>query len=228
MLVHVKNGEHLHGARMLIRVSESISKFPAHIVPILTSTVIECQKAGLKSASFSYAAMLLRPEYRDKLDVKYRRKFETLVRRRDLKSDGSVDQSTNVLLNSPNHYNVESSTPCPSCGSPLLETSLYCTECRSTIPYCVITGYHVVKNDFSICPGCHFPALYSEILKYVENCSTPICPMCNTNLSRDTIRRLVDSNQILSQWINSLNVDLCENATDENCVELNKQNGLKN
>ncbi|TNN10005.1 WD repeat-containing protein [Schistosoma japonicum] len=27
--VHVKNGEHLHGARMLIRVSESISKFPA-------------------------------------------------------------------------------------------------------------------------------------------------------------------------------------------------------
>ncbi|KAH8876686.1 WD repeat-containing protein 19 [Schistosoma japonicum] len=198
------------------------------IVPILTSTVIECQKAGLKSASFSYAAMLLRPEYRDKLDVKYRRKFETLVRRRDLKSEGSVDQSTNVLSNSPNHYNGESSTPCPSCGSPLLETSLYCTECRSTIPYCVITGYHVVKNDFSICPGCHFPALYSELLKYVENCSTPICPMCNTNLSRDTIRRSVDSNQFLSQWINSLNVDLCENATDENCVELNKQNGLKN
>ncbi|CAH8563217.1 unnamed protein product [Schistosoma haematobium] len=29
--VHVKNGEHLHGAKMLIRVSESISKFPAPI-----------------------------------------------------------------------------------------------------------------------------------------------------------------------------------------------------
>jgi hypothetical protein len=29
-------------------VAKNISKFPAHVVPILTSTVIECQRAGLK------------------------------------------------------------------------------------------------------------------------------------------------------------------------------------
>lgn len=50
------------------------------IVPILTSTVIECQKAGLKNSAFSYAAMLLRPEYRNQLDLKYKKKIESIVR----------------------------------------------------------------------------------------------------------------------------------------------------
>lgn len=50
------------------------------IVPILTSTVIECQKAGLKSSAFSYAAMLLRPEYKNNLDLKYKKKIESIVR----------------------------------------------------------------------------------------------------------------------------------------------------
>ena len=34
------------------------------MVPILTSTVIECHRAGLKKTSFEYASMLMRPEYR--------------------------------------------------------------------------------------------------------------------------------------------------------------------
>lgn len=42
----------------------SISRFPKHIVPILTSTIIECNRAGLKKTAFEYAAMLMRPEYR--------------------------------------------------------------------------------------------------------------------------------------------------------------------
>ena len=36
--LHVKRGDHLKGARMLLRVAQNISKFPSHIVPILTST----------------------------------------------------------------------------------------------------------------------------------------------------------------------------------------------
>ena len=46
--LHVKRGDHLKGARMLLRVAKNISKFPSHVVPILTSTVIECHRAGLK------------------------------------------------------------------------------------------------------------------------------------------------------------------------------------
>jgi len=50
------------------------------IVNILTSTVIECQRAGLKNSAFGFAAMLMRPEYRDKIDLKYKKKIEMIVR----------------------------------------------------------------------------------------------------------------------------------------------------
>lgn len=36
-------------------------------VAILTSTVIECHRADLKGAAFTYAAMLMRPEYKSKV-----------------------------------------------------------------------------------------------------------------------------------------------------------------
>lgn len=60
----VKVDDHLGAARMLARVASSISRFPLHVVPILTSTVIECQRSGLKATAFEYAAMLMRPEYK--------------------------------------------------------------------------------------------------------------------------------------------------------------------
>ena len=44
--MHVKDGDHKKGARILLRVAKNISKFPAHVVPILTSTVIECHRSG--------------------------------------------------------------------------------------------------------------------------------------------------------------------------------------
>lgn len=50
------------------------------VAPILTSTVIECHRSGLKNSSFSYAAMLMRPEYRQKIDLKYKKKIEQIVR----------------------------------------------------------------------------------------------------------------------------------------------------
>ena len=58
-----KMGDHLAGARMLVRVAKHISRFPMHIVPIITSTVIECHRAGLRASAFEYATMLMRPEY---------------------------------------------------------------------------------------------------------------------------------------------------------------------
>ncbi len=100
--MHVKLGDHLKGARMLIRVANNISKFPSRkrytsiecliekspfldIVPILTSTVIECHRSGLRNSAFSYAAMLMRPEYRQKIDPKWKKKIEQIVRYHFLK-----------------------------------------------------------------------------------------------------------------------------------------------
>ena len=44
--IFAKRGDHYGAARMLLRVSQHISKFPKHQVQILISTIIECQKCG--------------------------------------------------------------------------------------------------------------------------------------------------------------------------------------
>ncbi|EDL37730.1 WD repeat domain 19, isoform CRA_a [Mus musculus] len=142
--IHVKSGDHMKGARMLIRVANNISKFPSHIVPILTSTVIECHRAGLKNSAFSFAAMLMRPEYRNKIDAKYKKKIEAMVRRPDTSET------------------EEATTPCPFCQFLLPECELLCPGCKNNIPYCIATGRHMLKDDWTMCPHCGFPALYSE------------------------------------------------------------------
>ena len=91
------------------------------IVPILTSTVIECHRANLKNSSFSYAAMLMRPEYRNSIDLKYKKKIEMIVRKPDKTEE------------------EEPLTPCPVCGFQLPETELMCPDCKNQLPYCVVT-----------------------------------------------------------------------------------------
>ena len=71
----------LDPAGMLIRVSKNISKFPSHMVQILTSTVIECIRAKLNKTAHEYATMLMRPEYRSQLDPKFKTKIEKIVRK---------------------------------------------------------------------------------------------------------------------------------------------------
>ncbi|KAJ3337755.1 WD repeat-containing protein 19 [Gonapodya sp. JEL0774] len=76
----VKMEEHEKASRMLIRVANNISKFPAHVVPILTSTVVECYRSGLKRSALQFASMVMRPEYRQSVDAKYKKKIEQIVR----------------------------------------------------------------------------------------------------------------------------------------------------
>eukprot|EP00079_Xenopus_tropicalis_P037092 XP_017950863.1 PREDICTED: WD repeat-containing protein 19-like [Xenopus tropicalis] len=169
----------MKGARMLIRVANNISKFPSHIVPILTSTVIECHRAGLKNSAFSFAAMLMRPEYRNKIDVKYKKKIEAMVRRHD---------STEV---------DEENTPCPFCGFQLPECELLCPGCKNNLPYCIATGRHMVKENWCACSHCGFSALYSEFTALLETEST--CPMCSEPVSAKQLNRVADCTEYLRQ-----------------------------
>ncbi|KAG8516530.1 WD repeat-containing protein 19, partial [Galemys pyrenaicus] len=175
--IHVKNGDHMKGARMLIRVANNISKFPSHIVPILTSTVIECHRAGLKNSAFSFAAMLMRPEYRNKIDAKYKKKIEAMVRRPDTSET------------------EEATTPCPFCAFLLPECELLCPGCKNNIPYCIATGRHMLKDDWTVCPHCSFPALYSELKIMLNTEST--CPMCSERLNLVQLKKISDCTQYL-------------------------------
>ncbi|KHJ89415.1 hypothetical protein OESDEN_10760 [Oesophagostomum dentatum] len=163
----LRRNETLKAARMLIRVMSNISRFPAHVVPILTSTVVVCSKAGLKGAAHKAAVTLMQPEYRQKIDAKYKKKIEVFVRRSE-----KGDDPEEVRL------------PCPHCAYPVPETMLTCDNCKSTIPYCIVTGRHIVDTDFAQCPSCNFPGYYSEFKKLLA--LNEMCPMCSSPLN-DTI-----------------------------------------
>jgi WD repeat-containing protein 19 len=53
----------------------------------------------------------------------------------------------------------------------------------------------MIKDDFSACPKCDFPALYSEFMKYLE-CEVS-CPMCSSNISRNDVKKISDIEKYL-------------------------------
>ena len=130
--LHVRRGDHLRGARMLLRVAKNISKFPSHIVPILTSTVIECQRAGLKNSAFNYAVVLMRPEHRSEIEEKYRKKIEGIIRKPQKTEEESV------------------LTPCPYCETSVAESDLQCDSCRLVKKICFIVSSFKIKINVTI------------------------------------------------------------------------------
>ncbi len=56
-------------------------------------------------------------------------------------------------------------------------TSLDCVQCKNRVPYCVATGLRMVANDWSFCPSCRFPALYSKFKALIDSEKVRIVPM---------------------------------------------------
>lgn len=133
--------------------------FNLDVVPILTSTVVECQRSGLKQKALHYATILMKPEYRDQIEGKFKRKIESLVRKStaSLKEQDNSDSLIGKLTN------------CPYCDQKLLETELLCNNCRNTLPYCIVTGYHISKKGITMCPKCEYPAIMSEFIRYTRH-----------------------------------------------------------
>ncbi|KAI8836727.1 hypothetical protein BJ741DRAFT_708422 [Chytriomyces cf. hyalinus JEL632] len=175
----IRINQHELGARMLIRVSNSISKFPTHVVPILTSTVIECHRADLKKEAYEYAAMLMRPEYRQLVDTKYKRKIEQIVRRPD-KEENTV---------------TEKLSPCPYCKYMVPDTSLDCIDCKNHLPYCISSGKHMTIEGWSACPSCEFPSLINEFKAVVSQ--TGACPMCCVELKLEDLKLSSNPEELL-------------------------------
>lgn len=124
------------------------------VVPILTSAVIECQRAGLKKSAFGFAAMLMRPEYRNDIMPSYRKKIENIVRYMQyllLSAVAFLSVSMCFILNllflssfftcrHPDLSEVEEeTTPCPFCGYQLPQNELLCVSCKNNLPYCIAT-----------------------------------------------------------------------------------------
>lgn len=165
----VKIGDHVNAAQMLLRVAKNIQQFPAHVVPILTSVVIECQRAKMSTEAYQYACTLMRPENRPQISEQYKKKIENIVRKP--LTDDAKELS-------------EVQTPCMYCNFLLNDSQLDCPNCKNISPFCIVTGMRMLRDDWSYCTACNFPArrvAFADMLKTVES-----CPMC------DQAQKLVD------------------------------------
>ncbi len=149
----VKAGDQMGAARMLLRVAQNVSKFPVHLVNILTSTVICCQRSGLKASAYEYAVQLMRPENRSKIDNDdIKRKIEAIVRRSKSEKEEAEEEKT----------------PCPISQQHIPTTELECPTTRDAIPMCVVTGQHMILDDWCICPNSKYPAILSAYKRYIQ------------------------------------------------------------
>jgi WD repeat-containing protein 19 len=75
------------------------------------------------------------------LDKKYRRNIEVIVRRPNREEE------------------PEPLTNCPISGQPLPITALECPTTKDALPMCVVTGRHMERGDWCVCPVSRMPAL---------------------------------------------------------------------
>mmetsp|Transcript_1987 Transcript_1987/g.4439 ORF Transcript_1987/g.4439 Transcript_1987/m.4439 type:complete len:1366 (-) Transcript_1987:53-4150(-) len=165
----VKMQDHLTASRMLIRVCLNISSFPAHTVPILTSTVMECTRAGLKQAAYHWACVLVRQEYRSLIDEKFKKNIEKVAIRKPKTDD--LEEET---------------TPCPFCSSHINASELECRQCKHVLPFCIASGYHMTIEDWSSCPHCGMPGNHTAMLNALA--FEQACPMCSQPLKPTELR----------------------------------------
>ena len=161
----VKMEQHEFAARLLVRIYKNIDMFPQHLVPILTTGVIECHRANLKKSAFGMAAILCKPENRSQLDEKLRKKIELSVRRPETEEAS------------------EQASPCTRCKVDIANSDISCSSCKGTLPFCIASGMHIISRNWVACPHCIMPAnadqwkTIVDVLKACPLCETPIDAM---------------------------------------------------
>merc|ERR1711972_1102430 len=179
----VKQGDHTSAALMLLRVARNIQQFPAHVVPILTSVVIECQRAKMTAKAYQYACVLMRPEYRPQVSEQYKKKIENIVR----KPCADVEAGAN-----------DSQAPCMYCGGNLNEAQLDCPMCKNISPFCTVTGMRMLRDDWTYCPSCFFPAKRSAFIAALQ--TNDQCTMCDAQLKPGDLPVVTDPSPLIADY----------------------------
>ncbi|KAJ7382522.1 WD repeat-containing protein 19 [Desmophyllum pertusum] len=54
----------------------------------------------------------------------------------------------------------------------------------------------MVKDNWTMCPNCSFPALNSELMSLLESSET-VCPMCSQSMAASDVKLIKDPSQYL-------------------------------
>ena len=128
-------GDHVGAARLLNRVCQNISWFQFNMANIMTTAIGECNTAKLNQMAYTWACVLIRPEYMEKIPPKFKTKIESIARR-PVKTEDEP----------------EPLSPCPFCKFSIPETRLDCPSCKRKLPFCAARGKHMVLSEWSKCP----------------------------------------------------------------------------
>lgn len=85
----------------------------------------------------------------------------------------------------------ERRAPCPFCGEPVPEFRTDCPRCLNSLPFCLASGKHLVKEEVTFCPKCNFTANFSYFKRVLEQESE--CPMCSNPVSPADLKLLGES-----------------------------------
>jgi len=179
----VKIGDHVNAAQMLLRVAKNIQQFPAHVVPILTSVVIECQRAKMSTEAYQYACTLMRPENRPHISEQYKKKIENIVRK------PLTDDAKEL---------AEVQTPCMYCNFQLNDSQLDCPNCKNISPFCIVTGMRMLRDDWSYCIACNFPARRVAFAACLGTLET--CPMCDAPQKLAELPSVPDPSSYITEY----------------------------
>ena len=139
-------------------------------------------KRSLQNSAHAWATQLWQqPEYKAQLSEEQRKNVETILRKRD---QAEAEAASSM-------------SPCPSCGENVLDDTLECGSCNVSMPFCIVTGYHITKGDTTcacprrttalispnklsqflsrLCSHCRFPARQTAWVSALKHDSS--CPM---------------------------------------------------
>ncbi|KAM7249132.1 hypothetical protein ACFE04_011141 [Oxalis oulophora] len=120
--LYMAKKQYLEAAKSAIIIAEEEQLNDA--VPILTSTVIECHRANMKLSAFKFASVLMKPDYKQQIDEKYKKKIEGIIRKAP-RGDQLSDEIRLEQTPCPGwHITKENITACPSCQFPAIYPEL--------------------------------------------------------------------------------------------------------
>jgi WD repeat-containing protein 19 len=76
-------------------------------------------------------------------------------------------------------------TPCPFCNDPVNAYDLDCPTCQNTLPYCIASGKHILKDQCVFCNNCNFPSNIEPLQQALQLQNE--CPMCSTQVDFQNI-----------------------------------------